>query len=119
MTPAEELRAAAKKVRETASKATPGPWTFTPDLYWDRGAITSTSPDVRGWDMLAMDVHSELEHANARWSALASPALAEPLAARLEEAARQCDLNEYRAPRHRFDPASDLAIARVLNGGPR
>lgn len=27
MTPAEELRAAAKKIRETAKNATPGPWT--------------------------------------------------------------------------------------------
>jgi hypothetical protein len=95
-TPAEELRAAATKLRETGVDAASDRW-------------NALFPDVKAIHIKPMNA----------WIRLVSPVLAEPLAIRLEEAARQCDLNEYRAPRHRFDPASDLAVARAINGDPR
>lgn len=108
MTLAEELRAAATKLRETAATAHPAPWRPEIDEL-GRGV------DVRD----GQDAHIAfgLTMADAGWLALVHPGLAEPLAAWLESAARKVDGNEYLPPRRHYDPAEALAIARVITGG--
>lgn len=119
MSSSDQLKRAAAKLRETAAKATPGPWQFVPDLYGDRGAITSASPAAEGWDTLIIDVPNDSEQPAAEWIALVSPALAEPLAVVLEEAARRYEWfvesgakPEHAAPTMEYE----LAVARALLG---
>lgn len=78
-TPAEEIRAAVAKLREKRAKATPGPWQFVPELYWDRAGIMSDSPEAMGWAALVMDVHNDSEHGNAGWMALMHPGVGQAL----------------------------------------
>jgi hypothetical protein len=125
--PAEQMRAAAANLRETAAHAPSGPWVFIEDLYWDRSAITrETRPDEHFWATLVMDVHNDSEHAAAKWMALMSTALAEPLALLLETIADQYDAEPCDYPdgvcngcerRDDFNWAAD--IARVINAGGR
>jgi hypothetical protein len=84
MTPAEELRAAAARLHEAAEKAPYG----------------------------APLVASEIGTGNAVWIALASPALAGPLAAWLEAEAHLAERDELRTT----TPIA-LVAARVINGG--
>ena len=90
MTPIDELRAAATKLREIASAAAPGaPWVLAEQME-DCG----------------------LGDAASAWIALASPALAEPLAEWLEMTADWWDA-------FGIDPETDhpaLAVARAING---
>lgn len=110
MTPVEQLRAAAKVLRETASNATPGPWSLLSyqivGLY-DEAADSVTDVAFTYWS-----------EQNARWVRLASPALAEPLAAWLEREARneEYSLAEFG---HRTIQRDTLAVARAINGGTR
>lgn len=112
MTPAEEMRAAATKLRETAKNAPRGPWEFVQDLYWDRDAIVS--PEALGWDALVLDVHNDSEGPAARWAALAHPGLAEPLAEWLEHLAEILD--ETKDVHMRSNVQHALAVARIING---
>lgn len=95
--PAEQLRAAAAKIRETAAKATPGPWvdmsTEEDSIYprWIMGPPTVpddpwsfTEPIKVTGDLVDHEIVSREDTA---WIALMSPALAEPLAAWLEKTA--------------------------------
>jgi hypothetical protein len=85
--PAEEWRAAAAKLRETAKAATPGLW----------------HPDAdelgRGWDLRSaangLMLGFGFTKADATWSALMHPGLAGPLAAWLEKTATQYDEDTY------------------------
>lgn len=124
--PADELRAAATLLRETASKATPGPWTAG-----GYGSAGWTVGDIRG-DLYIETEDSEQGKADAAWIALASPALAEPIAAALESAGNDLSGAEAAAAKlahlgEDFDPIefcdepasvrAALAVARALNGG--
>lgn len=78
LTPAETLRTAAGLLRETASR-TLGinrPWRYSP------GKPSDSVRTESGWEIAYGD-----DPSNLRWIALASPTLAEPLAAWLEGAA--------------------------------
>lgn len=108
-TPAEELRAAAAKLRETANR------------------IPTDIPTTGGGDYY----RSRFEHANLYpgdldWIALVHPGLAEPFAAVLDAAAEMyewsfascsADLRDRLEPNVRATVERELAVARVLNGG--
>jgi hypothetical protein len=98
MTEAEELRAAAAKLRETAANASPGPWSAQ-DFAFRHGL------------------------ADAAWIALMDPAVAEPLAAWLEETARQYEMPPCDFPdgvcnscERRDDFVHAMAVAHIING---
>lgn len=134
--PADELRAAATKLRATARKATPGPWQMDGPMWWSEQDCTHTITDQRFRASVAIlprvDEAGDRRDADAEWIALASPALAEPLAAWLEECAegletaarvatRWPDGEGISDPIRFYDEPSSAArayaIARVLNGG--
>lgn len=69
------LRAAAKRLRELAADATPGPWTL-----YDRGVC---------WEINELDAHdgTSLRRGDAHYIAALNPLIAEPLAKWLESEA--------------------------------
>ena len=109
MTPAEELRTAATRLRETAAEATGGPWENGEDDHlWIGGSVWGYSVRKKG----------EFLNGDPAWIALANPALAEPLAQLLED---QAAMYEDFLPRG-TDIAErivwrGLGVARVVNGG--
>jgi hypothetical protein len=144
-TPAEELRAAATKLRETASKATPGPWRVgggtsigvgiephsRGSFAYDAIVAEATSEEDRendvetafGWDRV---VEVGTPAADAEWIALASPALAEPLADLLDSIAAEWDKPPCDAPETcnrcaEPDPVviDALRLVLALTGDPR
>lgn len=78
-TPSARLREAAALLREAAAQATVGPWALG-----KKQTVIAPVPG-RNW---GLKVASDVDDVDARWIALASPAIAEPLAALLDEAAR-------------------------------
>jgi len=123
VTPAEELRAAATKLRETAAKATPGPWHIREGNEVSSNVIARSEHmviDGGGWtDGSKAVVYGAALNTDAAWIALASPALAEPLAALLELQAKVfAMLTDSVAPD--FAEAYSLpalTLARLINGG--
>lgn len=122
MRPADELRAAAKVLRETASNATPGPWADCSTAYdgaWPVMVIGQPGPDDdRGQDVLVVP-HTVDEDIvvleDVAWIVLANPALAKPLAVLLE------DLADFVGEFDKEPPAGHLigkalAVARAING---
>lgn len=106
MTAADELRAAAKKLRETASNAlgSDRPWRYAP------GKPSDSVRTESGWEIAYGD-----DPSNLRWIALASPALAEPLADLLD------DLADFVGELDKEPPAGHLigkalAAARAIIG---
>lgn len=101
LTPAATLRAAATLIRDTASNATPGPWTADED-------------EIRAdceWRLVAWTYIGDLAQAraNAAWGALISPDKAEEIAAWLEESA--ADVAHTKTVRTRsIRLALDLAV---------
>lgn len=114
--PADRLREAAAKVRETAGQATPGPWTF--QAAAGSGWLVERQPP--GDYAVAMAPRSNPRRDyDAQWIALASPALAEHWAALLEAVADDLDLigaeNIDASTYPVFSQA--LALADVILGG--
>jgi hypothetical protein len=110
MTPAEELRAAAKALRETASKAVQGlplPWHIEPGFNgeWLIGSATPT-------------LIANARKPEAEWIALASPALAQTLANLLDAEIDRIDRVAH-PEWHEHIARYPLAVARALNGDPR
>lgn len=112
MSAREELLAAARRLRETASAATPGPWEDCSDPdggAWPRYVIGSPAPGSdRGEEVLR--VHESIADQvvtrdDTAWIALAHPGLAEPLAAWLEGVATSGTAT-----------SAALAVARAING---
>lgn len=120
---AEDLRKAAAKLREMAQGTTPAPWeVFDCELYprWILG-------QPEGDSVYATDVAKSytengedgltVSDADWRWMAFASPAIAEPLAALLDDAADRfdyfCDLSN----KGHLTLEYELAVARVILGG--
>ncbi|WP_439377461.1 hypothetical protein [Amycolatopsis lexingtonensis] len=101
--PTDELRAAAKLLRERAAAATAGPWRTHDGYVPGSGFVASVlsgdgaDTDLRAW-LPTFSNDTELTKRNvlndAGWIALASPVLAEPLACLLEEAALRRDRAE-------------------------
>lgn len=128
MSLAEELRAAATKLRETAIGTTPAPWedhsaegTAWPILI----AGGSIPGDPTGYRDLVIKVHESITdevmtYADAAWIALASPALAEPLAVWLEKVATDHEISTKAGVGVVISPNNPaLAVARAINGDPR
>jgi hypothetical protein len=120
MTPVDELRAAAAKLRATAAAVPFGPpWASDADL--SREVV---SGDAQSWGAPSVALASTPEAAT--WIALASPALAEPMAASLEAAADYLAKNySSQGPHDRAENctgaecrlvANALALARLVNG---
>jgi hypothetical protein len=78
-TPAEELRAAATKLRETAANATPGPWENAENDLWIGGPVWGYQVTKDG-TFIGED---------SAWIALMHPGLAEPLAEWLDSEANR------------------------------
>ncbi|MFD3336119.1 hypothetical protein ACFWV1_26250 [Streptomyces sp. NPDC058700] len=112
--PADELRAAAEKLREHAHYATDGPWVATPDILiggWAVAQAPLKNPEgpyladfVRDWD--------------ARYIALMDPGVGHALADWLDHHAH------ILTAATQYDPDSNLArpalkVARALNGDAR
>lgn len=131
MTAADEIRQAAAKVRETAKRATPGPWAASP-VWSPRSSVTSavyslaedagTVASEVVASGLAKAKHGGITNPhNALWIALMSPALAEPLAAWLEGCAGEADAMAHPTDWGICDEPgsvqSALAVARLINGG--
>lgn len=127
-TVADELRQAAATLRETARGVTPGPWDRAADVL-DRDTPYGDNHVGfwRGEYLMSVAEAGAGEQADrdAAWICLASPVLAEPLAAWLEHTATV--VVSFELPDHAdHEPCADplcytahpaLAVARVLNGG--
>lgn len=108
--PAEELRAAATLIRETAKGTTPTPWRVHLRYY-------RKSPDTLAGAEFETPLHTsgislKYPHllADTQWKALVSPDKAEPLAAWLEATADEYDREPCDDPtgvcnRCEFDPS--------------
>lgn len=132
-TPAEELRTAAAKLRQTAANATPGPWedVSTDDTgAWPRWILGAPNADGYGQDVLV--VHEEVAEAysvvareDLAWIALVNPGLAEPLAAWLDACANDIgsitplagDLDLFVFCDEPSSVKRAVAVARAINGG--
>ena len=134
MTPVEELRAAATKLRDASKGTTPGPWdTDDCDLYPRRISASATDNDSPYAAEVAKSYNDgggdglDVSDADWRWMALAHPGLADPLADQFDATAALAE--EYpqlvSCP-HVMGPCDDLAcriyhaaldLARVINGG--
>lgn len=93
MTPAEELRAAAEKIRYNAAKASSGTWTYNPD---------EDTVHNGGWD-----IATSFEHGDGHHIALWQPNVALIVASILE------------AQGALGNTSTLLDLARAINGGAR
>lgn len=96
-TVAEELRAAARKLRDLAAKAPEGPWSWDGPIWGDGpdGPDTSTlivTDPKRETVVLLPFAHEPFRHPRAEeaapWIRMMSPVVAEPLASWLEKTAK-------------------------------
>jgi hypothetical protein len=136
-TPAEELRAAAKRLRETAKEATPVHgqpygWDGFSEKHAELGrAVVYGGPGVDGYrtgTVFEFKEWTDCEECvrptegDVEWMTLVDPGLAEPLAAWLDAHGRDLEgaggtlanLSTCDSP---ADVKHALAVARVLNGG--
>jgi hypothetical protein len=121
--PAEELRAAADKLRMMAAEATAGPWNV-------RVRHLQKSPTVPAHaDFITPEYSSRVSLQkpgrlfDAQWQALMHPGLADPIADWLESEARQYDLPPCNDPtgvcnRCEWNPGilDAIRVARAING---
>ena len=108
MTPADELRQAATRLRELAADATPGPWSVTVD----DDVVADTVDSGYGPQSVAPNV---ITPEDMKWIAAMSPVIAEPMADLLDHAS-----DWYSEPRQ-FSLAAEwierlcIDIARTIN----
>jgi hypothetical protein len=139
MTPAAELRAAAATLRKRGAEATPGPWdrplntrykhiVTAPKPDGEQGRHLDGRPERVGVVQLNIWWNGSFMRKRGgrdlEWIALANPALAEPLAALLDNAAELyefgingCseDLRDRLEPNVRATVEHELAVARLIN----
>ena len=117
MTPADELRAAAAKIRDLTAETTGAPWTTS----WSEQQYEVKSPSgidpiaewtyaIATWEPEASEQRAECDTADADWIATMHPGIGTALAAWLESAAR--DAREIGPDPHA------LAVARAVLGTP-
>lgn len=107
MTPADELRAAASKVRALASTATPGPWEMggVGDFGWTvRMGPTSTETE-----------DSEQGAIDAAYIAAMHPGVGTALATWLEHAADRLAIARTHPDWQEVAEPAALAVARLIN----
>lgn len=116
MTPAEEMRAAAAKLREMAAKTSGGPWTLMKNIQ-ERTGSHMQSTWMRPGKKTAINPHQHDEYA---WIALMDPDKAEPLACWLDVAARMTEIGCRMAGRESLSVEQRAArdFARAILGGP-
>ncbi|MFD8949426.1 hypothetical protein ACFV0B_11285 [Streptomyces xanthophaeus] len=120
MTPDEELRAAAEKLRTLAAEASEAPWTVN---EWGNVESADFAEAAEVWPLQAKP------GANADYIALMDPDVGAALADWLDQAARSCDAAETAARRVFSDDAAErnrwiadqtdtnaLAVARQILG---
>lgn len=133
---ADELRAAARRLRETAAGATRGRWAdastdpdgmspvwiaaWTDSLSWPDESVI----EIRRDELTALVAVGEVDGpdevispGDRAWIVLAQPSIAEPLAAWLEELAEHWDAVRIAGACKPSDRA--LAVARAITGGDR
>lgn len=114
MIPAEELRSAAAKLRETAAKATPGPWEHVstdddgirplwvigppedPEDGWTCREVVYFTDEMAGLLADVTEPEGIMSRADLDWMALMGPTVAHPLATWLESF-DGIDLSEHAA----------------------
>lgn len=124
--PAEELRTAAEKLRNTADMATPGPWSYggltvglgirklAPGEYTLKARLAElVDEDDREDYRVRVDIGGA--DSDGEWMAMMSPALARPLSAWLDDTASDIDSQHGRIKTSTKQYALD--IARAINGG--
>lgn len=105
-TPQDDLRAAARLLRETARKATFTGWTETDDTVWIGGSVWGYSIPKEG----------VLHPGDLAWFALAHPGLADPWADILDTAADLLDAQPELGRTHiDGEPCTDLACRIVTS----
>lgn len=125
MTPAEELRAAAARIRERAERATPGPWSVFDDesgMFW----VHSGAVDAGGHGPVTMDLQeggvavesdSEAGRADAEHIAAWCPPPALAVAALLEAVALNWDERGHPIDAGSAGTNVVLLLARAIPGG--
>ena len=109
MSPAEELRAAAARIREVADKATPGPW-----LNLDRGDRIVTEPDSAGEFEYVVDEPLDSNPDNGEHIAMWHPSVALLVAEVFDKWAGIGELDPDLL--YRVGGQETLAVARAING---
>ncbi len=123
-TVAQELKAAAAKVREMAASTSRGPWFVGDCEMYPRWILSEGERDEHGYNSDVARVDEDeadsfaISDANWEWMGFAHPGLAEPLAALLDHLA---DIAKYAADRGLRNAAAGqvehaLAVARAING---
>lgn len=115
MTPADELRAAAQKIRDIADRASPGPWRSKPDGH---GTTIEASEGHDVAYLASCTDHPGRRIWDARQIALWNPQVTELIGAWLGWIAD--DETEYaglpKTPARARELATGLGIARAING---
>jgi hypothetical protein len=93
--PVDDLREAAKLLRERAKKAATGPWRHDPDLYWNRPGpffdqtFVGSGPDETPWCIACTGPSAETwAHGNAAYIASMHPLVGLALADAFEDTAQ-------------------------------
>lgn len=126
MTPAEELRAAADKLRRLAAQADDGPWvtTWRGQEYHLEGCRDDGLPpiSISEWtyavatqEPKASEQRAECDTANADYIAAMHPGVGLPLATVFDAWARMGELDPDLL--NRVGGPETLAVARAINGG--
>lgn len=118
LTPAEELRAAAARLREHAKSASTWPWTSAPSWAGENAVLNAGGHPVAvcGEEIPGSDYPAS---ADAAWIALAHPGLAEPLARLLDDAVDRLGYFAGLGEKALSLAEYELAAARALLGGGR
>ncbi len=105
-TPADELRAAAEKLRKLAQAATPGPWEYDPEPYgYGDDIYYDVDGDNGGWA-----AHAESQP-TAAYIAAMHPGVGLALAEWLEAEAAQAEFADG------WESPHSTTLARLINGG--
>lgn len=127
--PADELRTAATKLRKAVEGTTPTPWRLHLRYYRKNPAVLAGAVFETPVHTYGVSLKRPHLLADARWKAVASPAIAEPLANLLEKAADRREsavaIAASVSDETETVTADDidtltplaLAVARALNGG--
>lgn len=118
MTPAEELRAAAFKLREASDETSTPPWKIAVRYSRKHPTVMAGAEFITGDRSKGVSLKYSYCLPDAKWNALTHPGLAEPLAMLLDD---QAAMYEGFLPRGE-DIAErvvwwGLGVARQINGG--
>jgi hypothetical protein len=111
----EELKTAAAELRAVGGGAMAGPWESLNN--GDRVVAWRNVPGTDFDDDFEYVVDEPMEKETAEWIALVNPLVAEPLAASMEQAAKEYEFFGANSESWASSTAASLlAVARVING---